>query len=303
MIHWMLTRLEKNPRALFEEWELEKQNPAALEAIKREGLIRRLPAPRLGDSYVDPSGRLRTVVANPDGTLEAIDEDDPECDPVPVTLSEVASWTVNVDLLCQRFREVNILSGDFGRLHERLYLLGDLSPGRAVVLAFLPDERSGVPLLMTLPALAPTTTREFIVVVPSLTLPPPELRRLESLHIWVRALRPDDPFALDEWLAADQETTAKGKFSHSEDFRSFTLDDRVFSLTPRQAEVVRILLRAFRSGAPELGWPQIRGQLSTQLGIQRESLPERFTDVFKRSDAWGNLVVSGKTRNSYRLNL
>jgi hypothetical protein len=243
------------------------------------------------------------VVANPDGTLEAIDEADPECEPVPVALSEIASWSVIVEVLCQRFRDANGLSGTSGCLHERLHLLGDLSSERAAVLAFLADERSGVPLLMTLPALAPTTIREFIVVVPSFTLSPTEQRRLEALHIWVRALRPDDPFALDEELAADQETTAKHRYSHSEDFRSFTLDDRVFSLTPRQAEVVRILLRAFRTGAPELGWPQIRAQLSAQLGIQRESLPERFTEIFKRSDAWGNLVVSGKTRNSYRLNL
>jgi hypothetical protein len=299
----MLTRLEKNPRALFEEWELKGQDSAAFEDAKRTGLVRRLPAPHVGESYVDRSGRLLTVVANPDGTVEGIDEDDPECEPLPVEPSEVASWTVNADVLCQRFREANSLSGTSGCLHERLYLLGDLSPGRAVILAFPPDERSAVSLLMELPALASTTIREFVVAVPSLTPPPAEQRRLEALHIWVQALRPDDPFALGEGPTADQEMTAERTFSHSDDFRSFTLDGRVFSLTPRQAEVVRILLRAFRSGAPELGWPQIRSQLSSQLGVQRESLPERFIDMFKRSDAWGNLVMRGKTRNSYRLNL
>jgi len=298
----MLTRLEKNPRALFEEWELKRQDPAGFEDAMRTGLVRRLPAPRLGDSYVDPSGRLRTVVANPDGTLEAIDEDDPECDPVPVTLSEVASWTVNVDLLCQRFREVNILSGDFGRLHERLHLLGDLSPDRAIVLAFLLDERSGVPLLMTLPALAPTTIREFIVVVPSLTPSPPEQRRLEALHIWVRALRSDDPFAV-RGLATSIPSVEVGRadvgFHHSDDFRSVSVGGRRFTLTPRQAEVVQILYRAHCNRTPEVGWPYIRAELSTRI----DSYPERLTDIFKRSDAWGKLIVPGKTRGSYRLSL
>jgi hypothetical protein len=294
----MLTRLEKNPRALFEEWELEKQDPAALEAIKREGLIRRLQAPRVGESYVDPSGRLLTMVANPDGTLEAIDEEDLECEPVPVTLSRVASWTVNVDALCRRFREVNNLSGASGRLHERMHLLGELSPDRAVVLAFLSEERSGVPLLMALPALAPTTTRKFLVVVPSLTPPPTEQRRLEALHIWVRALRSDDPFALRS-LAASTLSAEVGPtdadFQHSDDYRLVKLRNHEFTLTLPQAKIVRILHEAYLRSAPDVAWTTICTQL-------KEGTPRHMSDAFRTVVDWRDLIVS-RRKDMYRLNI
>jgi hypothetical protein len=294
----MLTRLEKNPHALFEEWELKRQDPAAFEAAKREGLVRRLPAPRAGESYVDPSGRLLTVLANPDGTLEAIDEDDPECQPVPVALSKVASWTVNVDALCRRFREVNGLSGTSGRLHERLHLLGDLSPDRAVVLAFLPDERSGVPLLMSLPSLAPTASREFFVVVPSLAPPPSEQRRLESLHIWVRALRSDDPFALRSLVTSAPSAEvgpADAVFQHSDDYRWVELRGREFTLTLPQAKIVRILHEAYLRGVPDIAWAIICTQL-------QESFPRHMSDAFKDVAGWRDLIVS-RRKDMYRLNI
>ena len=298
MIHWMLTRLEKNPHALFEEWELKRQDPAAFEDAKREGLVRCLPAPRAGESYVDSSGRLLTVVANPDGTLEAIDEDDPECQPVPVALSEVASWTVNVDALCRRFREANGLSGTSGWLHERLHLLGDLSPDRAVVLAFLADERSGVPLLMTLPALAPTTTREFFVVVPSLAPPPSEQRRLESLHIWVRALRPDDPFALRSLAISTpspEVSPADAVFQHSDDYLWVKLRGREFTLTLPQAKIVRILHEAYLHGVPDVAWTTICTQL-------QEGSPRHMSDAFRTVAGWRHLIV-WRRKGTYRLDI
>jgi hypothetical protein len=298
VIHWLLTRLEKNPHALFEEWELRRQDPVALEDLRREGLIRRLSASQAGHSYVDPSGRLLTVVSNPDGTLEAIDEDDPECQPVPVALSEVASWRVNLEALCGRFREANSLSGPFGELNERLYLLGGLSPGRVAVLAFLSDEASGVPLLQALLALAPAASREFLVFLPSLTLPPPEQRRLESLRIWVQTLRSDDPFALRRLAATTPVPEAAGQanagFEHSDDYRWVKLRGREFTLTPLQAEIVRILDEARVREAPDVGWKTICTQL-------HEGYPRHMSDSFRNVAGWQDLIAS-RRRDTYRLN-
>lgn len=210
MIHWLLTRLEKNPRAHFAEWELRRQDSAAFESLVHDGLIRRLPAPRLGESYVDPSGRLLTLVPNPDGTVEGIDEDDPEYQPATVTLSELASWTVDLDALCRRFREANSLSGKHGALHERLYMLGEVSPGRAAVLALLVDEDSGLPLLRSLPALGPSVVQRFLVACPSLGVLPQQQIRLEQIDIEVFVLRPKTPFALPRSSPARSRAAALG---------------------------------------------------------------------------------------------
>jgi hypothetical protein len=294
----MLTRLEKSPRTVFEERELKERNPAALEEAKRTGLIRRLPAPRAGESYISRSGRLLTVVANPDGTLEAIDEDDPDREPVPVAPSEVASWAVNVDALCRRFREANSLSGTSGCLHERLYLLGDLSPGRAVVLAFLADERSGVPLLMTLPALAPTTTREFFVATPSLVPSPTEQRRVEALHIWVRALNPDEPFAIRSLANSTPSTgadTGDTVFEHSHDYRWVKLRGRAYTLTLPQAKIVEILHEAYSRHSPDVAWAAICAQFG-------EGYPRHMSDAFRTVPHWQDLIVQPR-KDMYRLNI
>jgi hypothetical protein len=73
------------------------------------------------------------------------------------------------------------------------------------------------------------------------------------------------------------------------------LGDQSFSLTKTQAKVVAVLYSAYRAGHPDLTWDQIKVQIG--------SYATRITDVFKRSKAWGTLIVSTGAKGTYRLNL
>lgn len=308
MIRWMLGRVEKSPSAVFYEKELVERFPADFEWAKRERLLRRVQTQVDGGSYSFGQTRSLTVVSD-EGQIEAFDDEDPEAEPVQLTLADLARWRLDLEVLARSFQEANGLRGKPESLDDRLFFLGEGERNdckAAYVLGLLHEPRVAQALLAALPALLPAGYGRTVVVCPSFEPTPTHRRQLQSLRVSIVPMDAENVFALNEGTALDQEATARHSATdlrHSDDFRSVTLDDRVFALTPRQAEVVRILLRASRTGAPELGWPQIRAQLSAQIGIQRESLPERFADIFKRSDAWGNLVVSGRTRGSYRLNL
>lgn len=84
-------------------------------------------------------------------------------------------------------------------------------------------------------------------------------------------------------------------FRHSEDFRSVFLRGREYTLTTQQAQIVEMLYDAHKNKTPDLSDDYILDRLG--------SPGSRFRDSFRNSDAWGTLVVSGKRRGTYRLNL
>ena len=86
-----------------------------------------------------------------------------------------------------------------------------------------------------------------------------------------------------------------GLFSHSPDYRSVTLRGRPYFLTPLQAQVVQILHENFLNGTPDIGQHALLEMI--------ESKQKRLRDVFETSDAWGELVVPGKTKGTSRINV
>ena len=82
---------------------------------------------------------------------------------------------------------------------------------------------------------------------------------------------------------------------HSKDFRSVVVRDREFTLTKRQAKVVKVLYEAYQNGTTELSEEQITRDI--------DEPGSRLRDSFRGSDAWGNLVIPGKHRGGRRLNL
>lgn len=85
------------------------------------------------------------------------------------------------------------------------------------------------------------------------------------------------------------------RFRHSPDFRSVNLDGHEYSLTGRQAQAVEFLYDMHQNRTPEVGQSLIL-----------EHLESNYTDlryVFKKNPAWGNLVVPGRTKGTFRLNL
>jgi len=85
-------------------------------------------------------------------------------------------------------------------------------------------------------------------------------------------------------------------FRHSPDYSQVTVRNREFHLTERQAKIVRALHQAWENGSPELGQAYILdNEFDTHSGQLRY--------YFKNSDAWKNLVVQGKRRGIFRLNI
>ena len=86
-------------------------------------------------------------------------------------------------------------------------------------------------------------------------------------------------------------------FAPSADYTSVRLRGEQFLLAPREAAVIEMLHQAYRSGAPELRWSQIRERLRTL-----NYFPARMHDVFKQLQGW-NRLIDRPRKGFYRLNL
>ena len=88
-----------------------------------------------------------------------------------------------------------------------------------------------------------------------------------------------------------------GLFTRSPDYRSVNLRGRQYFLRPLRAQVVEILHENYLQGTPDVG------QHTLIVLINREYVYERLRDIFRDSDAWGELIVTGKTKGTFRLNI
>jgi hypothetical protein len=84
-------------------------------------------------------------------------------------------------------------------------------------------------------------------------------------------------------------------FRHSPDFRSVSLHEELFALTTQQAQVIQILLDAYRNGTPELSQAYILDRIGSDSGELR--------NTFRSLKDWPNLIVRGARRGTFRLNL
>ncbi len=80
---------------------------------------------------------------------------------------------------------------------------------------------------------------------------------------------------------------------HSDDFRSVKWHGETYSFSKQQAAFVKILWEHWERGTPDVG---------SQYLLERcDSTASRITDVFKRHNALGIVIVPGRTKGSYRL--
>ena len=95
-------------------------------------------------------------------------------------------------------------------------------------------------------------------------------------------------------------------FEPSPDYRSVTLRGTTFALTPKQADVIRVLHEAHKKELSELHQDDIINSLSEQASTT-------LKDIFKRKkksgggweqvEAWGNLIVKGSKAGFFKLNI
>jgi len=85
------------------------------------------------------------------------------------------------------------------------------------------------------------------------------------------------------------------EFRHSPDYRRVTWQDTEFRFTPMQSHVVRLLHEEFENGRDEVG--------NVFLIEGAGSYAKSLKDMFKRTTAWGNLIIPGERKGTHRLNL
>ncbi len=200
----MLGHMEKSPTAVFYEKELRQQFPEDFELARQERLLRRVETDPDGGSYAHGLPRPHAVIIE-DGKIEAIDDENPEVDPIELTLADLTEWSLDLETVGRRCQQANSLKGKPSHLDDRLFFLGETHRSGsklAFVLGLLSDQRSARRLLAALPQLLPASYERIVVVCPTFALDPTEARLLEPARVSVVSLGDPDPFRLDHAFAA-----------------------------------------------------------------------------------------------------
>jgi hypothetical protein len=96
-----------------------------------------------------------------------------------------------------------------------------------------------------------------------------------------------------EPATADAASRSEEPNRHSPDFRSVLWYGRDYQFTKSQAACVKVLWEEWKNKTPEM-------DQQTVLELA-DSSSNRLIDVFRDHPAWGTMIVSGKTKGSYRL--
>jgi len=299
VIRWMLAFMEKSPSAVFYEKELAGRFPADFEWAKRERLLCRVQTKIDGGSYSFGQTRTLTVVSN-ENQIEAFDDEDPEAEPILLTLADLARWRLDLEALARSFQQANGLHGKPESLDDRLFFLGEAERDdhkAAYVLGLLHEPRVAHALLAALPGLLPAGYDRTVVVCPSFEPTPSHRRQLQSLGVSTVPLDSENPFALNKRVPLEQEATVEPTvdFQHSHDYRWVKLRGHEFTLTLPQARIVRILHEAYLRGVPDVAWTTICTQL-------QEGSPRHMSDAFRTVAGWRHLIV-WRRKGTYRLNI
>ncbi|MBI2868494.1 MAG: hypothetical protein HYX96_01555 [Chloroflexi bacterium] len=290
MIGWILERMEENPNAVFYGKELQERFPESFNQAIADRLLRRLPTDFGSYGY----GHGSYLVIETESSFEALDEDDPEAEPIPLLAEDFAQYKLDLPVLAGLIQRANQLSGKPTPISERLFFLGDIDRDGVpigYVLALVNASPITQAILLSLPALLSKSYRSMFAVCPSYVPAPPEVRKLEELGIGIVPLTKG--FVLPSWEIAI--------VSYSSDFllseNSVRWRGQAYPLKPEQAAVLRMLYGTYKMGTPDVSWTIIQQRL-----ITLQMIPSRMRDIFRDSPLWKTLVIqSGK--GIYRLNL
>lgn len=89
------------------------------------------------------------------------------------------------------------------------------------------------------------------------------------------------------------ESDAASAMRHGPDFRSLAWGDAQYAFTPSQAAVVKVLWEARDNRTPDVGEQFILEAV--------DSCGSRLRDIFSKNPAWGTLILTGKTKGTFRL--
>jgi hypothetical protein len=200
MIQRLFYELEDNPQRIFYESELLRRYPSEFHQWQQTGWVVRAPILAPGDYYAGNNDGLLLIVENEDGTLEGIDEYDPEFDPIPLAAQDLVGWKLDLHACAAEFQGASGLRGRPGPLDDRLFFLGEklLEDSRiAVVLGLFGSDANALQNMRCVSNLLSDNYQCFVVVCPSYAPTPEASRQLNGLNVRVVQMQPAAPFVLD----------------------------------------------------------------------------------------------------------
>ena len=118
------------------------------------------------------------------------------------------------------------------------------------------------------------------------------LKRLEQLLQEI-----EEQIDSQEAREASGDQTPASSMEPGPDYYSVRWDDRLFTFSPSQAAIVRILWMAWERGTAEVS--------QDYLLVEIDSGARRLCDLFRRNGkfhpAWGRMIVRGSRQGTYRL--
>jgi hypothetical protein len=204
LLRFILGRIEHFPEAVFWESELRAISDQEFEQLKNEKLLRFVQTDLDEAAYPCPTAVAECtdrVLMQQAGKLLAVCPCPAAASVIELLPSDIRRFRVDLLELGERFQLANGFTGTPSALEDRLFLLGQMEEegmSTAFVLAFLADEREGLPLLRQLPLLlSGLRGGRFCVVCPSFEPSVQARRELQTLHVDVVPLGRDNPTRLE----------------------------------------------------------------------------------------------------------
>jgi hypothetical protein len=109
------------------------------------------------------------------------------------------------------------------------------------------------------------------------------------------ALKKGEVFAADADRVTEDHIAKFGDFQHTDDYRTITVLGRNHELTRNQAVIVRALDEARLYGRTDVAGTELLKIIGSETS--------RLRDQFQHSPLWDKLIVKGKEKGFYRLNI
>lgn len=287
---------------LFDADEIRRWPAGAFETLAQMGLLRQAEPSRtlMCDACADGHWEEPVILRGPGASRPRMYITCPEAGRVEVDPERARRWRVQLSGLAQLVADAMSLPGEPQELTaDRLWDLGTArglsGPERQLLLARglrwrdaevafdtqLRPYRKHPSLLLALSGV-PAAGRFYEVPVCSLA----ECARIRGGKLTL------DLVQLKRAVTSVA-SVSSSTLPHSPDFRSVSAHGGEFGFTAQQAPVVKLLYEAYENGTPDVGQVFIL----SELGLPGTQL----RDLFRHSEAWGTLIISGSTRGTFRL--
>jgi len=205
VITWMLNQMEKSPYYSFYQAELLARSKSLFKKLKDTGFLLYIQPNENGMSYHCNVRKCLECcpmqVHKENGKYFARCPKDDRVAPQPLTAEDIARYKLNLNVVAEKFRETNLLTGRPSGLDQHLFYLGEAQAGGlalAIILGLFSSPRKAMKSLLTLPNMVSGRYDRILVIFPSLEIADQtDLVRLEKLNIFPVNLDKKNPFTID----------------------------------------------------------------------------------------------------------